>query len=119
MAEDQTAPVRVMRRTDNVPPATVGTEDEEGVLTFSAVLSSGRTVTLREMSAADLLYMEKTLANAGDMERSLKLCARLSTADGKVSFEDLQKLKMKDLRKVTDLLGKAGGTDEEDTDPNF
>jgi len=118
MAEDQTAPVRVMRRTDNVPPAIVETE-EGGTITFSTTLSNGRVITLRELSAADLLYMEKTLAGAGDMERSLKLCVRLSTADGKVSFEDLQKLKMKDLRKVTDLLGKAGGTDEEDSDPNF
>jgi hypothetical protein len=118
--DEQTPRVKVMRRdTALAEPEPVFAGEEE--VTFSATLSTGRKVTLREMSAADLLFMEKSLANAGDMERSLKLCARLSVDDGKVSFEDLQKLKMKDLKKVTDLLGKAGGGDEseDDTDPNF
>ena len=51
------------------------------------------------------------------MERSLKLAARLSVGSGRITFDELQKLKMRDLRKVTELLGKAGGTDE-DEDPN-
>ena len=51
------------------------------------------------------------------MERALKLAARLSTSAGKITFDELQKLKMRDLRKVTDLLGKAGGSDA-DEDPN-
>jgi len=83
---------------------------------FSGILSNGRTVTLREMNAGDLLYLEKTLGNAGDMERSLKLAARLSCADGRVTYEDLQKLKMKDLKIVTSLLGDAGQTEDEDED---
>jgi len=83
---------------------------------FVASLSDGREVVLREMTASDLLFIEK-LSNAGDMERSLKLAARLSTGSGKIKFDELQKLKMRDLRKVTDLLGKAGGSDE-DEDPN-
>jgi hypothetical protein len=70
------------------------------------------------MMASDLLFIEK-LSSAGDMERSLKLASRLSTGGGKITFEELQKLKMRDLRKVTDLLAKAGGTDDdEDEDPN-
>lgn len=84
--------------------------------TFFTTLSDGREVILREMTASDLLYIEK-LASAGDMERSLKLAARLSTGSGRITFDELQKLKMRDLRKVTELLGKAGGTDE-DEDPN-
>ena len=84
--------------------------------TFSCQLSNGRIVTLREMNAGDLLYLEKSLANAGDMERSLKLAARLSTKEGRVTYDDLQRLRMKDLRLVTKLLGEAGQTDDEDED---
>lgn len=108
---------RVLRRDSaQSQQARVQPEFEDGDETFSVQLSSGRIVTLREMNASDLLYLEKTLGNAGDMERSLKLAARLSTKEGRVTYEDLQKLRMKDLRLVTKLLGKAGETDEEDED---
>jgi hypothetical protein len=113
--------VRVMRKTPedlatgaNTNSATTGQFDSS----FYAVLSDGREIVLREMMASDLLFIEK-LSSAGDMERSLKLASRLSTGGGKITFEELQKLKMRDLRKVTDLLAKAGGTDDdEDEDPN-
>ncbi len=78
---------------------------------FEGTLSTGRRIALREMTAGDLLYMEKALGNLGEMERSLKLAARISIGDGKVSFEDLSRLKMKDLKVVTDLLGQAGDAD--------
>lgn len=89
--------------------------------TYYTTLADGREVVLREMMASDLLYLEK-LNSAGDMERSLKLAARLSTGGGKITFDELQKLKMKDLKKVTELLAKAGGSDDDeegDEDPNF
>lgn len=109
---------RVIRRGDSAVSneTRVVREAEVDALHYSGVLSNGRTVTLREMNAGDLLYLEKTLGNAGDMERSLKLAARLSCADGRVTYEDLQRLKMKDLKIVTGLLGDAGQTEEEDED---
>ena len=76
-------------------------------------------MTLREMNAGDLLYLEKALGNAGDMERSLKLATRLSCGEGRVTYDDLQRLKMKDLRVVTKLLGEAGGTEEEMEDEDM
>ena len=86
---------------------------------FTDTLSNGREVTLREMTAGDLLYLEKTLGNLGDMERSLKLAVRLSTGGGRITYEDLQRLKMRDLKIVTALLAKAGDTDDdEDEFPN-
>lgn len=109
---------RVLRRDNSQVSneARIQQEGDFGDETFSCQLSNGRIVTMREMNASDLLYLEKTLGNAGDMERSLKLAARLSTKEGRVTYEDLQKLRMKDLRLVTKLLGQAGETDDDDED---
>jgi hypothetical protein len=114
--EEQTNPrVKVMRQGDS---QSGGDDMHEGDEVFSTTLSSGRYIELREMHAGDLLYLEKTLSGSGDMERSLKLASRLSTPAGKITFDELSKLKMKDLKRITDLLGKAGGTDEDEEDPN-
>jgi|TARA_R110002012_G_scaffold107064_1_gene248678 hypothetical protein len=119
MSEEKASP-RVIRRGTST---SAEVEAEHAIAAesdiFTGTLSNGRAVVLREMTAGDLLYLEKTLGNLGDMERSLKLAVRLSTSEGKISYEDLQKLKMKDLKVVTKLLEKAGGTDEdEDEFPN-
>lgn len=113
---------RVIRRDNGAnasAQAHIMRELEQNAETFTDTLSSGRVITLREMTAGDLLYLEKSLGNLGDMERSLKLAARLSCGDGRVSYDDLQKLNMKDLRKVTQLLGDAGQTDDEDEDADL
>ena len=118
MAEEAKSP-RVLRRDTSArasAQAHVMRELEANSETFSDTLSNGRTVTLREMTAGDLLYLEKSLGNVGDMERSMKLAARLSCGEGRMTFDDLQKLNMKDLRVVTALLTDAGQTDEEDED---
>ena len=117
MAEEK-AP-RVLRRDNGArasAQAHIMRELEQNAETFSETLSTGRTVTLREMTAGDLLYLEKSLGNAGDMERSMKLAARLSCGEGRVTYDDLMKLNMKDLKLVTGLLGDAGQTDDEDED---
>jgi hypothetical protein len=120
----KTSGVKVMRKSPEDLARGAGTDAmsgsaDETAISYFTTLSNGREVTLREMTAADLLFIEKGLANVGDMERSLKLCSRLSVGTGKITFDELQKLKMKDLRKVTDLLAKAGGSEDEDEDPNF
>ena len=113
---------RVIRR-DNSSNASaqahIMRELEQNAQTFTDTLSTGRIVTLREMTAGDLLYLEKSLGNLGDMERSLKLAVRLSTGNGRISYEDLQRLKMKDLKVITKLLAQAGDSDDdEDEFPN-
>ena len=118
MADEAKSP-RVLRRDTSSrasAQAHVMRELEQNAETFSDTLSTGRVVTLREMTAGDLLYLEKSLGKVGDMERSLKLSARLSCGDGRVSYDDLMKLNMKDLKIVTALLGDAGQTDDEDED---
>ena len=119
MTEEKASP-RVIRRGGSTSDQTETVRSlESDSEVFSDTLPNGRVVALREMTAGDLLYLEKTLGNAGDMERSLKLAARLSTGDGRLTYEDLQKMKMKDLKVVTALLAKAGDTDtDEDEYPN-
>lgn len=124
MEEGKKPGVRVMRKSpEELADGAKRTADSISTAeeTYFTELSDGREVVLREMTAADLLYMEKSLSKAGDMERSLRLISRLSTNNGQISFDELSKLKMKDLKKVTELLAKAGGTDEEEVeeDPNF
>ena len=117
---DETKPApRVLRRDNGArasAKAHVMRELEQNSETFTDELGNGRIVTLREMTAGDLLYLEKSLGQVGDMERSLKLAARLSCGEGRVSYDDLQRLTMKDLKKVTTLLTDAGGTDEDEDD---
>lgn len=124
MEEGKKPGVRVMRKSpEELADGAKRTADSISTAeeTYFTELSDGREVVLREMTAADLLYMEKSLSKVGDMERSLRLVSRLSTNNGQITFEELSKLKMKDLKKVTELLAKAGGTDEEEVeeDPNF
>lgn len=120
MEETPKPGVRVMRKSpEEMSQGAIATPTalDSAESTFFTTLSTGRDIVLREMMASDLLFIEK-LNTAGDMERSLKLVARLSTGSGRITYDELQKLKMKDLKKVTELLGKAGGTDEDGDDPN-
>jgi hypothetical protein len=41
--------------------------------TFSTKISDGREITIREMTGRDLIYMEKELAKAGDIEKGLRI----------------------------------------------
>ena len=119
MSEETKPAPRVLRRDNGArasAKAHVMREIEQNSETFTDELSTGRVVTLREMTAGDLLYLEKTLGASGDMERSLKLAARLSCGDGRVTYDDLQRLNMRDLKIVTALLTDAGGTDEDGED---
>lgn len=117
MATESKSTPRVLNRgTDAVGETKVIRDVEVDSETFSTTLSNGRQIVLREMMAGDLLYLEKSLGNLGDTERSLKLIVRLSTSEGRVTYEDLQRLKMKDLKKVTDLLTQASGVEEDDED---
>ena len=119
MTDSAKASPRVLRRDTGTQVSSetrVVRDEEVGSDMFTATLSNGRLVQMREMTAGDLLFLEKSLANAGDMERSLKLATRLTCGEGRMTYDDLQRLKMKDLKVVTALLADAGGTDDEDDD---
>lgn len=95
---------------------------------FCNILSTGQKVCIRAMRASDIMWMEtldKGKDTVGDVQKSLKLFARLSTkTNNPITFSSLTDLSMADLKIVTDLLSKASGTgedeDEDDSfDPNF
>jgi len=110
MSEGSKTRVLTRQPSAGVPGAGVPFEGE----TFSTVLSTGRTVTIREMAAKDLLFMEKSLSKLGDMERGMKMVERLSVGENGITFPEIAALSLKDFRKVTALLNDAGGLDDED-----
>jgi hypothetical protein len=87
------------------------------LVTYSTTLSDGREVTIREMTGRDLLYMEKDLSKAGDVEKGMKIIERLCVGITKLTYDEVLDLGVRDFRKVSDLVGQASGTDE-DEDPN-
>jgi hypothetical protein len=82
--------------------------------TFSTTLADGREITIREMTGRDLIYMEKDLTKAGDVERGMRIIERLIVGDDKITYDEILDLGVKDFRKLSDLVAKANGTDEED-----
>ena len=84
--------------------------------TFSTTLSDGREITIREMTGRDLIFLEKD-TKSGDVEKGMKVIERLIVGDEKITYDEILDLGVKDFRKLSDLVTKANGT-EEDEDPN-
>jgi hypothetical protein len=103
---------------DNIKPTTVASAAAKvkALDTFSTVLKDGRTITIREMTGRDLLYMEKDLTKAGDIEKGMRIIERLIVGDDKITYDEIQDLGVKDFKKLSELVAKANG--DEDSDPN-
>lgn len=84
--------------------------------TFATTLSDGREITIREMTGRDLIFLEKD-TKSGDVEKGMKVIERLIVGDEKITYDEILDLGVKDFRKLSDLVAKANGTDE-DEDPN-
>jgi hypothetical protein len=82
--------------------------------TFSTTISDGREITIREMTGRDLIYMEKDLTKAGDVEKGMRIIERLIVGNDKITYDEILDLGVKDFRKLSDLVAKANGADEED-----
>jgi len=81
--------------------------------TFTTTLSDGREITIREMTGRDLIFLEKD-TKSGDVEKGMKVIERLIVGDEKITYDEILDLGVKDFRKLSDLVAKANGTDEED-----
>jgi hypothetical protein len=102
---------------DTVTPQTKKSAPQSFLKTFSTKLSDGRVITIREMTGRDLLYIEKELTKAGDVERGTRIIERLCVGDEKITFDEVLDLPFRDYKKISELVAKAG--DEEETeDPN-
>ena len=82
--------------------------------TFSTTISDGREITIREMTGRDLIYMEKDLTKAGDVERGMRVIERLIVGDDKITYDEILDLGVKDFKKLSELVAQASGADEED-----
>ena len=82
--------------------------------TYSTTISDGRTITVREMTGRDLVYMEKDLSKAGDVEKGMKIIERLIVGDDKITYEEILDLGVRDFKKLSALVADASGADEED-----
>ena len=84
--------------------------------TFSTIISDGREITIREMTGRDLIFMEKDLTKAGDVEKGMKIIERLIVGEDKITYEEILDLGVRDFKKLSALVSEASGS--EDDDPN-
>lgn len=103
---------------DDTAKATPATKKMPQLETFSTKLTDGREITIREMTGRDLIFMEKDLNKFGDVEKGMKIIERLIVGEDKISYEEILDLGVKDFRKLSELVGKANGTEDEGDDPN-
>jgi len=96
------------------PTTTTKKVTKPSLQTFSTTLGDGREITIREMTGRDLIFMEKDLAKAGDVERGMKIIERLIVGDDKVTYDEILDMGVRDFRKLSDLVAQANGGDEED-----
>lgn len=98
-----------------VQSATANKKSSQSTLqTFSTTLSDGREITIREMTGRDLIFMEKDLSKAGDVEKGMKIIERLIVSEDKVTYDEILDMGVRDFRKLSDLVARANGGDEED-----
>jgi hypothetical protein len=102
---------------DTVPAAPAAKKGAQTSLqTFSTTISDGRTITIREMTGRDLIFMEKDLSKAGDVEKGMKIIERLIVGDDKVTYDEILDMGVRDFKKLSTLVAEASGS--EDDDPN-
>ena len=94
-------------------PATKKTA-KSSLQTYSTTISDGRTITIREMTGRDLIYMEKDLTKAGDVEKSMRIIERLIVGDDKITYDEVLDLGVRDFKKLSNLVAEASGGDDED-----
>jgi hypothetical protein len=109
--------MKIVSETEETALASKPSAPKKDILTFTTTLSDGREIIIREMTGRDLLYMEKDLSKAGDVEKGMKIIERLSVGINKISYEEVLDLGVRDFRKVSDLVAQASGSDEGE-DPN-
>lgn len=100
---------------DTVQPTPATKKNEMPTLeSFSTTISDGREITIREMTGRDLIYMEKDLTKAGDVEKGMRIIERLIVGEDKITYDEILDLGVRDFKKLSNLVSKASGGDDED-----
>lgn len=84
--------------------------------TFRATLRNGKTVIIREMTGKDLVYIEEELAKLGETRKSFHIIELLNIGDDKISYDEIEALGVKDIRKISELIERANGDIGEEGD---
>lgn len=101
---------------DSAQPTPVNKKSPSNNLqTFSTELSDGRVISIREMTGRDLVFMEKDLSKDGEIVKGMKIIERLVVGDEKITYEEILDLGVRDFKKLSELITKANGDEE---DPN-
>lgn len=108
--------MRTISDGDTQTPSAPKTASSPKLETFSTKISDGREITIREMTGRDLLFLEKDLSKEGDIVKGMKIIERLIVGKEKITYEEILDLGVRDFRKLSDLVAKANGA--EDEDPN-
>ena len=106
-----------MRTITDLPapaPISAASQPPLNLETFSAVLRNGKTVTIREMTGKDLIYIEEDLAKLGETRKSFHIIELLNIGEDKISYDEIESLGVKDIRKISELIEKANGDLEEE-----
>lgn len=107
--------MKIISETEETAVVTKPSPKKE-TLTFSTTLSDGREIMIREMTGRDLLYMEKDLVKAGDVEKGMRIIERLIVGINKITYDEVLDLGVRDFKKLSELVAQASGSDE--ADPN-
>jgi hypothetical protein len=101
---------------DTVQPTSTNKKAKsmQNLETFSTTLNDGREITIREMTGRDLLYLETNLAKEGDVSKGMRIIERLIVGEDKITYDEILDLGVRDFRKLSELVAKANGGDEED-----
>lgn len=83
---------------------------------FSETLRDGRVVTIREMTGRDLIYIEEELGEMTETRRSFHIIELLNIGDNKLTYNEIESLGVNDIKKISTLIAKANGEEDEDDD---
>jgi len=106
-----------MRTVNNPQAPTDGNPDDFSypeLETFSVTLRNGTSITIREMTGKDLVYMEEELGDMKDTRRSFHIIERLNVGPNSLSYEEIENMGVRDIKAISELVAKANGEDLKD-----
>lgn len=105
-----------MRTVTEEKPTVTRTANVPVLETFSATLRNGKVITIREMTGKDLVHIEENLSEMKETRKSFHIIELLNVGEDGITYEEIESLGFRDIRTISDLIGKANG-DYDDGQP--